>query len=101
VLPQEATGFIAHRDDFLNLWRAFEERGIGEDEEAIVHWIKKSQLRSLARLMSKTMPGLSVWVCPKHAYEVMIDDDFRPELTGSERWDARSPLAKWTPEVLA
>src|SRR5713226_912214 len=32
-LPHKATGFITHRLDFLHLWNAFIDRGIGEDEE--------------------------------------------------------------------
>jgi hypothetical protein len=29
---QGATGFITDRDDFLHLWTAFKERGVGDDE---------------------------------------------------------------------
>lgn len=46
------------------------------------------------------MPGLIVWVCPKHAYELMTDSNFRPELEGLERHNSMSPIVKWEPEVL-
>jgi hypothetical protein len=46
------------------------------------------------------MPGLRVWLCPKHAYEVWTDPSFRPDLAGLERHNAAKPIAKWEPEVL-
>lgn len=45
------------------------------------------------------MPGLVVWLCPEHAYEVMNDPSFRPELGGLERFEASRPIEKWVPEV--
>lgn len=99
ALPRGAKGTIAHRLDFLHLWKAFEERGIGEDEEVIVFWVKSS-LKRYARFVSKVMPRLVVWVCPKHAFELMTDQSFRPELTGQARFEAQRPLAEWKPPVM-
>jgi hypothetical protein len=99
ALPEDATGYIAHKLDFLHLWAAFNERGVGEDEEVLVFWMKKNLKRS-ARLVSKFMPGLWVMVCPKDAYELMTDDDFKPELTGLARWEAMSTVAEWKPDVM-
>src|SRR6266700_2228755 len=44
ALPQKATGFITHRIDFLHLWRAFNERGVRDDEEVIVVWTKDQEI---------------------------------------------------------
>jgi hypothetical protein len=98
-LPEEATGFITHRIDFLHLWTAFNERGVGDDEEVLVFWTRK-HLKSYARLMAKFMPRLWVMVCRKHAYELMTDDDFNPELTGLARFEAQRVLIEWKPEVM-
>jgi hypothetical protein len=46
------------------------------------------------------MPSLVVWVCHKHAYELMIDRSFRPELGGEARLLAMSPVVEWKPEVI-
>ena len=99
ALPQDATGYIAHELDFLHLWAAFNERGVGEDEEVLVLWTKKNLKRS-ARLVAQFMPGLWVMVRPKDAYELMTDDDFKPELTGLARWEAISAVAEWKPDVM-
>jgi hypothetical protein len=96
ALAEPATGFVTHRVDFRHLWRAFNVRGVADDEEVIVVW-NKSKLKGVARLLSSTMPGLLVWVCPKHAYELMTDPSFRPELDGAERHRAASPLITWEP----
>jgi hypothetical protein len=81
------------------LWSAFNERGVGEDEEVLVFWTKKNLKRS-ARLMSKLMPKLWVRICPKGAYELMLDNDFKPELTGTARWEAMRAVAEWKPDVM-
>lgn len=99
-LPDDdVTGFIGHKLDFLHLWSAFNERGVGEDEEVIVFWTKKHLNRS-ARVVSKFMPRLWVMVCPKEAFELMTDDDFRPELQGLARYKAHEALVEWKPEVM-
>lgn len=98
-LGQDATGFITQKIDFLHLWRAFNERGVGDDEEVIVFWLR-SQLKWSARMMARTMPKLWVWICPAQAFEVMSDASFRPELSGQERWEAWAPIVDWKPEVM-
>ncbi len=100
ALPQEATGAITHRTDFLHLWSAFNERGVQDDEEVLVFWTRR-YLKSYARLMSKFMPRLWVMICPKQAFELMTDDGFKPELTGVARWEAQRPLVEWKPGVMA
>lgn len=98
ALPQEATGFISHKLDFLHLWAAFNERGVGEDEEVWVIWSKKN-LKRHARLLSKVMPRLYVTIRPKDAYK-LLDPDFKPELTGDARYEAMLFVAEWVPDVM-
>jgi hypothetical protein len=61
---------------------------------------RKSNLKRLARLFSSTMPSLIVWVCHKHAYELITDPTYRPELGGFERHKAMAPIVRWEPDVL-
>lgn len=98
-LAHDATGFITHKTDFLHLWSAFSERGAREDEEVIVFWTK-SYLKRHARMLSKFMPRLWVMVCPKEAFELMTDADFKPELSGLARWEAQKARVEWKPDVL-
>jgi hypothetical protein len=99
ALAEPTTGFITHKLDFQHLWQAFNVRGVADDEEVIVIW-SKSNLKRVSRWFSRAMPGLVVWVCPKHAYELMTNPSFRPELNGLERHRAASPIVRWEPEVL-
>jgi len=99
ALVEPTTGFITHKLDFQHLWQAFNVRGVADNEEVIVIW-NKSALRGVSRWLSRGMPGLVVWICPKNAYELATDPTFRPELGAGERFDAASPIVKWVPEVL-
>jgi hypothetical protein len=99
ALAEPTTGFITHKLDFQHLWQAFNVRGVADDEEVLVFW-RKSSLRRPARWFSRNMPGLIVWVCPRHAYDIATDPNFRPELDALERHNAASPLVTWEPEVL-
>jgi hypothetical protein len=98
-LSEHATGYITNRADFLHLWRAFNQRGVGDDEEVVVA-CNKSNLKPYAKLIRVFMPGLVVMICPKDAYRLMSDPSFRPELTGMERAHASLPLAEWKPDVM-
>ena len=99
-LAEPTTGFVTHKDDFRNLWYVFNVRGVADDEEVIVFW-RKSALKGAARSMSRTMPGLQICVYPKHAYELMADPNFPPELDPMERIEGQvPPIEMWVPEVL-
>jgi len=37
-VPETIKGYITHKMDFLHLWQAFIERGVGEDEEVVAYW---------------------------------------------------------------
>lgn len=99
ALPEPTTGFITHKLDFRHLWEVFNVRGVAHDEEVIVIW-NKSNLRRGTKWLSRSMPGLIVWICRKPAYELMTDRTFRPDLDGLERHNASSPIVRLEPEVL-
>jgi hypothetical protein len=46
------------------------------------------------------MPKLWVMVCPKGAYELMENSNYKPELSGLERWNAMKPIIQWKPKVM-
>lgn len=63
------TGFITHKLDFQNLWAVFEERGLGDREEALMYWTQTHYTNFVARLLSASMPKVIVMVCKKGTYE--------------------------------
>jgi hypothetical protein len=98
-IPDDVTGYITHKIDFMNLWKAFEEIKSMKDVEVIIFWNKK-HLKRFARIFSLFMPRLWVTVCKKRSFELMIDNNYKPELTGVARWDAMKPILEWKPEVI-
>jgi hypothetical protein len=98
-LGKNVTGYITHKEDFRHLWAAFKERKVGEDEEVIIFWTKTNYKRGV-KFFSGFMPKLWVMVCPKGAYELMVDSDYKPELAGEARWNAMNPIIDWKPEVM-
>lgn len=99
-LPPRTTGFITHKRDFIHLWLAFKERTIKSDEEVIIIWSEKYYNNILAKMLHAFMPKLWVMVCPKGAYELMVDASHRPELTGEARWNATRPIVDWKAPVM-
>ena len=98
-LGKNITGYITHKMDFQHLWAAFKERTVKEDEEVIILWTKR-HYKGAAKFTSAFMPRLWVMVCPKGAFELMTDSDYKPELTGLARWNAMKPIIDWKPEVM-
>jgi len=98
-LGKNISGFITHKIDFKHLWAAFRERTVKEDEEVIIIWTRKHYKTGI-KFVSAFMPKLWVAVCPKGAFKLMTDDDYKPELTGLERWEAQRPIIDWKPEVM-
>jgi hypothetical protein len=93
-LPQDATGYITNRLDFLHLWSAFIERGVGEDEEVIVFWTRKNY-KTYARLLpSVGMPKLWVNIYRAGAYEMWTDPQVETTSEGLQT------LAQWKPDVM-
>ena len=97
--PNRITGFITHKVDFLHLWAAFRERGVKENEEVLISWYKKG-LKTFAKIFSPFMPKLVVMICKKGAYELINDQNFKPELRGEARFNAERPIVEWKPEVM-
>jgi hypothetical protein len=97
-LPAGTVGYISHKMDFYHLWAVFRDRGVRQDEEVLIFWSKR-QLKGFAKLFSPIMPRLCVMVCPAGAYEVMTDDNSRPELTGEARFLAMRPIIELKPPV--
>jgi hypothetical protein len=98
-LPPGTTGAITHKLDFKHLWAAFVERGISDDEEVVIFWLKKEGLKGWARLFAPFMPGLVVMVCKAGACELLSDRNCQPELRGEARWLAERPIMQWEPEI--
>lgn len=99
-IPKKITGFISHKMDFLHLWLAFKERTIKPEEEVIILWSIKHYKNKLYKILSFMMPRLWVMVCPKGAFELMVDHSYKPELSGEVRWNAQKPIIDWKPEVM-
>jgi len=102
-LGKNITGYITHKMDFQHLWAAFKDRKVKDEEEVIICWTReryKVHSRISKKLYSAFMPKLWVMVCPKGAYELMVDLNCRPELWGEARWDAMKPITEWKPEVM-
>jgi hypothetical protein len=98
-LGKDIRGYITHKMDFEHLWAAFKDRTVKEDEEVIIYWTKK-HYKGPAKLLSAFMPRLWVMICPKGAFELIINFDYKPELTGEARWNAMKPIIDWKPEVM-
>jgi ribosomal protein S17E len=99
-LGKNITGYVTHKMDFQHLWAAFKERKVKEDEEVIIIWTKKHYKYKLTKFLAPSMPRLWVMVCPKGAYDLMVDSSYKPELSGKARWDAMKPIIQWKPEVM-
>lgn len=91
---------LVHKDDFLHVWQAFEERGIGDDEEALVIWTDSNYKNKVFSVMKSAMPKVIVWICPKGAYKIMHDQTYKPELTGEARFRAKAPIVEIKSEVM-
>jgi len=97
---QKITGFITHKLDFVNLWGAFKERGIGPDEEVIIIWTTKHYKYRLYKMLSFMMPKLWVMVFPKGAFELRTNPNLRPDLIGLTWEKTLVPIIDWKPEVM-
>lgn len=93
-------GFITQKVDFTNSWRAFKERGISDNEEAIIVWSNRRYKYKWLKLLSVFLPKLHVMICPKGAFELMTDSKYKPELSGEARWNAQKPIQEFKPEII-
>ena len=96
----EVIGFITHKVDFINLWKAFNERGIRENEEVLIIWTTKRYKNKIFKFLSRVMPKLVVMICHKNAFEILTDNNYQPELQGEARIRATQPIVIWKPEIM-
>lgn len=87
---------VAHKVDFLHLWRAFNQRGISEDEEVLVGDFA-SKRRGFLRVFGSFLPRLFIWICRKGHLERVVNDDWGG-LTGEAWAEAMMPLEMWEPQ---
>lgn len=99
-MQNKIKGYVTHKMDFSHLWIAFRERGISDNEEVIIMWTTKHYKYKFLKLLSRAYPKMWVMICPKGALEIMVDSNWKPELTGEARWNAMKPIAEWKPEVM-
>lgn len=98
-VPEIREGIITHKIDFMHLWVPFKERTIKQNEEVIVFWSKK-HYKWWAKIFSAFMPRLWVMICPKGAFNLITNSNWKPELTGEARAKATLPIIDWKPEVI-
>lgn len=89
---------VFHKDDFRNVYEAFKERKNGQ--EVLIVWSNKLYKNIVFKLSRSILPRLIVWLCQKDSYELMIDQKYKPELTGEARFLAEKPILEWKPEVM-
>ena len=99
-LPKKITGFICHKMDFIHLWTAFKEREVKQDEEVLIIWSKKHYKNIISKIFSFFLPRLWIMICPKGAFELETDPNYKSELKGEARWNAAKPIIEWKPEVM-
>lgn len=97
-LAPDTCGAISHKLDFKHLWAAFNDRGVAQNEKVFVVWSKRN-LRPATRIFSSFMPRLAVLIFKDDGYELLSNNNYRPELNGWERMEASLPIAKWEPDV--
>lgn len=98
--PKILKGFITHRIDFKMLWHTFKERKIHEDEEVLFFWTNKHYKNRFYSLLSKFIPKMMIMICNKSSFEIMTNNDYRPELKGEARYLASKPIEEFKPDVM-
>jgi len=102
-IPGKITGFITHKIDFINLWNAFKERGVKENEEVLIIWSIKHYKNKIFKVFSRVMPKLWVMIWRKGAFEMFVNLNQKTEsLTdeGIRKTLGTGPLAEWKPDVM-
>jgi hypothetical protein len=99
-LPSQANGYITHKIDFSNLWKAFKERGVNDEEEVLIIWTIKHYKSNIVKLFLAGMPKLWVMICHKYAFEALTDPKSRPDLSGMAYAAAVSSIVEYKPDVM-
>jgi hypothetical protein len=98
-LGNDVRGYIIHKKDFEHLWAAFKARKVKKDEEVIIIWSRKHYKRYV-KMFSLFMPKLWVVIYTRGAYELLVESNYRPELTDEARWNMLKPIIEWKPKVM-
>jgi hypothetical protein len=94
-LDQRFVILVTHKIDFLNLWKAYNQRGISEEEEVIVGDFA-SKRTGFIRVFGAFLPRLFVWICRKGHLERLVNDNWG-DLYGEALAMAMLPLEMWEP----
>ena len=99
--PNEAPfrASVFHKLDAAHLRAALIERGVADDEEAIIVWTK-TYYYAYAKLFKAFMPRMVVMIFKKRSLQLLMDNSLEPELRGVERLKAELPVAEWKPHPL-
>lgn len=109
-IKEKITGFITHREDFINLWHVFKEISLNEDkEEVLIYWTTKHYNNVIAKIISGTMltmlgatpfPKIFVMLFKKGAYEKTAD--FKLPLKGNAQVFIYGllPINCWVPKIM-
>jgi len=93
-------GYITNKTDFINLWSAFKERTISEQEEVIFAWTTNNYKNGIFKFFSLFLPKLIVMICPKESFKLMTNQNFKPELHGEARYLAQKPIIELKPPIM-
>jgi hypothetical protein len=99
-IPNTIEGFVTHEVDFIHLWSAFKERGISDNEETIILWSMKHYKYKFLKFLSPFLPKMWIMICPKGAFEIMVDSHYKPGLTDTVWSKATMPIIEWKPEIM-
>jgi len=97
-IPEGTIGFITHKIDFLNMYRAFEEKK--DDEEIDFLWTREHYKVKMLRHISRLYPKLIIRLHHEGALELLSDPNHRPELRGRARGEAAVYLKEWKPSII-
>jgi hypothetical protein len=93
-LGKNIRGYISHKIDFMNLWKAFKDRELKVDEEVIIMWSKK-HYKPRVSLFSSFMPKLWVMIFRKGYYKMVTEPD---KNKGFDTLESMLPIKKWIPD---
>ncbi|MDD4874658.1 MAG: hypothetical protein PHE15_06785 [Dehalococcoidales bacterium] len=95
-LFKEAYMFVFNKEDFLNLWEVFKERGVEDQEEVLVVYDPfKGSI--ISKLFSRTVPSLLIQIYPTGSLIAIRDFySIKNELVGKV-WSSPIPkaIAEW------
>ncbi|HUD44469.1 MAG TPA: hypothetical protein VMR41_02935 [Patescibacteria group bacterium] len=97
---EKIKGYITHKIDFFSLWQIFKERKVSKAEEVNIVWTTKQYKYFFVKYISVLFPKLRIMVCPKEAFELLTDLNFRTDLTGKKRAMAEMPILDLKPDIM-